>query len=656
MNYTNEWFLSPEDRISNIAHEMLLDNGVTLIIADVGTGKSYHFAKQPNVIFSAPLLSIVGSIEGLNVCTWNSIVRQVYATEDKSIYNSKTLVIDECHGIYTDFSYKASVIRDLISIFPYFRAVVLLSGTTKQEYFSSVQIDRVYRVHKPQAAIKEIKSYYYDKNSKAALESLILSRKGKRKAIALVNDIKLCKRIAAKYGDKALVVSSEVKEEDNVREFFASRQMTIDGVKDGVQYKHDFDLIIGTDSIREGLSIEDEVEAVDIFIYGHTDPDGIEQFCNRFRDVAEVKTVHYIVPVRDSNEINDFSVETYTNDAVKLSGAITEAYRGFTNDNFRDHFRTQYSQDIKGSHIKYERETDSFIVDKLSIDAAYSEHRAIQVKCDPMLFEMRMMDYDFCTVPATLISGDSEVADEIRTDMETIKREQDKQREEVLSSLIESYSTGKFTYTGIYEEYDALRESIDKLLKVGLKYSQIEKVIEGTIEDKAFIGKVWSDYNYVDEETNIRNDILIYIAKYCPDDTLNLMDLYIISNLIVKKVLTELFQGDNSAMIKNRQWKKTLTYRAGELVVKDGMEAKVINRYITLGERIRKRVTKDTPEQLRFLLELRKQDLYAVYPVKFTSLSGIEIEKPDASKEAEQGVVLDAAALRSRFMSYRMAA
>ncbi|EAB6494168.1 hypothetical protein CCO57_22085 [Salmonella enterica subsp. indica serovar Marseille] len=298
MSIYKEFQLTPNQYITDIADQMDLKDGVNLVIADVGIGKSFYFSKLTNTAFSAPLVSIVSSIDGTDVLTWNALVGRFHATSDKSVFKKETLVIDECHGFFTDYSYKASVIRDLVAIFPFFKSVILMSGTIKQEYINSVAIDRVYRVRKPSQATKEVYRYNYSSNGKAVLEGLILRNKGKRKAIALVNDIKLCKRIAQSYGVKALVVSSEVKETKEVQEFFASKRMD------------EYDLIIGTDSIREGLSIEDKLDEVDIFIYGHTDPDGIEQFTNRFRNVSRTKTLHYITPVRDSNALKDFDIES----------------------------------------------------------------------------------------------------------------------------------------------------------------------------------------------------------------------------------------------------------------------------------------------------------------------------------------------------------
>lgn len=265
--YTKEWNLSSNEYITaEMVAEMELDSGINLIISDVNTGKSFHFAKQPNTYFIAPLVSIVKSIEGEDVSTWNAKVKAVVEAEDRSVFKDITLVVDECHGLLID-DYKAPLICKLIQCFKYFKSVVLLSGTVEASYFSSFEIDRVYRVTKKQQSKKTITTYI-TKNTKAAIEEMIVNCN--EKAIALINDIDLCNTIKASYekttGKKCLVVNSDVKNAKEVVDFYEAKRMG------------QYDLIIGTDSIREGLSIEDDLETASVFILDHRDPDEIEQF------------------------------------------------------------------------------------------------------------------------------------------------------------------------------------------------------------------------------------------------------------------------------------------------------------------------------------------------------------------------------------------
>lgn len=178
MEYTKEWDLDQNEYINDIAGEMDVNEGIVLLIADVGTGKSSYFSQQENVHFIAPLVSIVSSIEGKDVSTWNSKAARVLNAQDKSVFKTQTLVIDECHGLYTDMSYKESVINDIMKMIPLFKSVVLMSGTTKEEYLNSVEIDRVYRVRKVAKARKELHQHIVLSDMKKAIEQNILLSKG----------------------------------------------------------------------------------------------------------------------------------------------------------------------------------------------------------------------------------------------------------------------------------------------------------------------------------------------------------------------------------------------------------------------------------------------------------------------------------------------
>lgn len=90
--YIKEWNLSSNEYITEeMVAEMELDSGINLIISDVNTGKSFYFAKQPNTYFVAPLVSIVKSIEGEDVSTWNAKVKAVVEAEDRSVFKDITL-------------------------------------------------------------------------------------------------------------------------------------------------------------------------------------------------------------------------------------------------------------------------------------------------------------------------------------------------------------------------------------------------------------------------------------------------------------------------------------------------------------------------------------------------------------------------------------
>ena len=534
--FNKKFTLQSDEYLSGIIGQMEIERGVTCIVASVGSGKTTDFVNKPNTVIAAPLISIKQSeIDkgAMNIYTWQAVVLKVMATADKGEFRNTTLVVDESHGLYMDFNYKPGVIRELIGIFKYFKAVIVMSGTLDPNHITSFPIDRSYSVYKPQRATKVLDSYIYTKNGLAALEAFIQARKGQRKTLVLLNNKVMCDEFAKKYGAGALVVNADEKANDDVLELYATRLM---GSK--------WDIIFGTNSIREGLSIEDDLDEVDVIVYGHTDPDVIEQFSNRFRNVSGVKHVHYFTPNGLVKEIADFDMDSFTDSAKRFGDIVNEFYSDDANDEqYKDYLRTAYHEEAKGSNLRYDKESDSFIVDFISLDSEYYNHRKKQVQFDPILFEEKMMNYDFSLNPKCFIDGDSDIAQSLKDAKKATMDRRNKEREERLSSITESFSTGNFHHTGD-EEYDYIVDSIKKLITKGLTNEQIKLVVDGVCDDKNFIRRVWSDYNFVDIDTSIRNQLLHYIAKECPDDELTPVDTYIMANLAMKHTLTEFFRGD----------------------------------------------------------------------------------------------------------------
>ena len=144
--YNGEWTLEQNQYISSIFDKMDLTSGVNLVNSSVGTGKTTQFIQEanpetnqkarakPGYIVLVPLTSIRLSFEGDNdvfstgICTWNQI-ETILKHSNKEYFADKTLVIDEVHGFFLDYGYKANVINRLIASFPLFKSVIMMSGT-----------------------------------------------------------------------------------------------------------------------------------------------------------------------------------------------------------------------------------------------------------------------------------------------------------------------------------------------------------------------------------------------------------------------------------------------------------------------------------------------------------------------------------------------
>lgn len=587
--YNEEWVLAPNQYLSDIAHEMDFSTGVVLLHADVGTGKSHYFSQLDNYHFIAPLLSIVLSINGKDVSTWNSKVSQVLNANDKSIYKTQTLVIDECHGLYTDFSYKEAVINDLMKLIPLFKSVILMSGTTDRSYFSAIDIDRVYRVKKHSKARKELHHHNVPSNLKKAVEAGILSTKGQRKGIALINDIKLCKRIQRQYGERALVVSSEVKDDPKVQQFYKSKSMTFKGMIEGEYVEHDYDLILGTDSIREGLSIEDSLDEVNVFIYQSRDPDSIEQFTNRFRNVSGLKQVHYYTHDLPHIDAKPFDIEALQRDADMFCKIVNYRFDNFETETYKNIYRNNYGSDMKGSGLVYDKSTQQYVINNIFIDWQHYKHREAQYRNDINLFNERMaQEYGFSLGMPDVVQISKDDAQEQKDDLRKIAAQEQAEREEVLLQLAEDFESGSFRKLGECEQYDVVRESVSKLIKKGLRGDDIRKVIEGVIADSDFIRKVWSDNSYIDDDRAIRKHIQNFMITNCVDGEFDKATLNCVATSIVEKVLKDLFMRDVKIMVSNVVWKQYVGESNGTLFIKKDKAKEILARYIRIGSQRRR--------------------------------------------------------------------
>lgn len=586
--YTQEWVLTQKEYLSDIADEIDVSTGVTLLISDVGTGKSTYFSQLDDVHFIAPLVSIVSSIEGKDVSTWNRKAAQVLHAQDKSIFKTQTLVIDECHGLYTDMNYKESVINDIMRMIPLFKSVVLMSGTTREEYLSSVEIDRVYRVRKPSKARKELHQHIVLNDMKKAVEQGILLSKG-TKGIALINDIELCKRIQRQYGEKALVVSSEVKNDPKVQQFYKSKSMTFDGMIDGEYVKHDYDLIIGTDSIREGLSIEDSLERVNVFIYQSRDPDSIEQFTNRFRNVSDLKIVHYYTNDHTHIDAKPFDIEALKNDSDLFCKIVNYRFDSFETEIYKNIYRNNYGSDMKGSGIIYDKALEKYVVNSIFIDWQYYKHREKQYRNDMNLFtEVMSQEYNFVFAMPDVVQVNKDDAKELKADLKKAQEATKAEYVEVLQGLAEDFDTGDFRKSGESEDYDVVRESVNKLLKNGLRPEDVRKVIEGVIADKDFIKKVWSDNNYIEHDNAMRKFIQDYVSANNITGEFDKATLEALVSQVVQKVLKDLFMRDVQIMAANVVWKQYVENSNGTIVIKKGKSKEILQKYIRIDSQRRR--------------------------------------------------------------------
>lgn len=580
--YNGEWTLEQNQYISSIFDKMDLTSGVNLVNSSVGTGKTTQFIQEanpetnqkarakPGYIVLVPLTSIRLSFEGDNdvfstgICTWNQI-ETILKHSNKEYFADKTLVIDEVHGFFLDYGYKANVINRLIASFPLFKSVIMMSGTATPDDFSGIEFNNVYRIYKPSEARKVISTVVSTRVQDLVLNQLNLS---KRKTIVLLNDKAQCEALNQMCTRTGLVVNADKKNNDDVVDLYVSGQMKVD-------------VLFGTYSIVEGLSIENQLEEVDIVIVGDEHPARIEQFTNRFRKVSKLKNVTYYVNRREVVDVGIFNRTEVVADAKLMKEVLQTTYEALQTDEAKYSFTSQYRKDIAGSMVYFHE--GKFEVSFTGIDYTYSEHKTREYANDFSLLSSELKNYGFIVQPLRFEDGDGENNAVITDTAKRLKEE----AVEAENAIIEEYLSDALTgavkpVEEATELYTAVDQSVEKLLSRGLHKDDFESLVKGYIDDRSFFYRAHMDADYYPTGNTIREMIVNMVAGRTKLDAFTIRD---IADAIIQKVLKEYFAGNTEMMLKHPMWSKCVMMGSKGLESSSSKGAKsILERYITLGK------------------------------------------------------------------------
>ncbi|MEB6640874.1 hypothetical protein MXM19_08440 [Aeromonas caviae] len=658
--YTGEWTLQQDiyvqdndgtwqkiagEYLSDIADQMVLSDGINLIISDVATGKSHYFANKnlKNFLFVAPLTSIVDSLSDTNsltdgkVGTWNQI-ESIIREKDKSKFSNITLVVDECHGLVCDYGYKGKVINQLISCFQYFKSVILMSGTVEPDYFSSIDFDRVYRVRKESYAKKILKTYVCDHVQPVVVDMLNQST---NKAIVLINDKALCETISKDFCVRnSIVIHSDNKHTKDVQEFFKTGSMG------------EYQVAIGTNSIVEGVSVTDLEEEFDIFIVGDCSPDRIEQFCNRPRSVVKAKNVYHFIQRRGLEQIDSFDREQVIEDTKDLTVLLGNVLDTIKTPELKSSFKKQFSREFSGDFVYFA--DDKFHVSYTSIDYDYGKNRDSYFRNDFSLFTKKMLAYGFIIHQPIFVTGCVQAGRLIGQVRKVVKEKIEAKRKEELKGLIRDVVAGTLKCDETVSDlYISTYESCLKLVAKGLLVDEIPKAITGFISDEFFFTKAHSDADHVDTGHTIREMIVAEIA-----DRFELTgeEIRSIADKVVLKVLDEYFQGDVDRMCQHRSWSGLVNICATDntcgtnILIKENLSVvsksskaarQILERYILLDKSKSKNKIRVTPILALSQTGLTFKPLKVDIPVTQQPNQAVEALKDQLSMRNKMGVLLD---------------
>lgn len=538
--YDGEFWLEPNEYLSDIIDKMDFSTGINLLISDVATGKSVHWSKQSNIKFVAPLVSIVMSIgSGLNdikngnVGTWNQI-ELIINTKDKTVFKDITLVVDECHGLFLDYNYKSRPINRLFDSFKYFKSVVLMSGTIEADHFSNIEFNNVYRVHKESRATKNIKTFFCTKKDEVVIDWV---NGLTNKTIVLMNNKDLCSVVQNKINRKSLIVNADVKSTSEVEQFFSTKLMG------------DYDVIIGTNSIVEGLSIEDKLDDVEIVIWDDLVPERVEQFCNRFRNVSTSKNVWYFIDRKPVKIVEEYNRDEIIKDCHVLCDGLQKTYNLLNNDVVRKAFVRQFSTEMFKDLVFFH--DGEFKISYTGIDHDYSNQRAIEYSNDFGKFTNKLNEYSFNVFYPVMVDGNEKNAEEIKALKVAAKELRIENRKVVLERLRDDLTNGTVSTDSTDAIYVSTVEKIENLLAKGLQKKDMPYCVESYIDDDHFFSKAHTDADFVSTGSTIRDLVLQEVGT---KTHLTADDNCTIANKVIVKVLNEYFNGDAKMMVESKSW------------------------------------------------------------------------------------------------------
>ncbi|CRY66995.1 Uncharacterised protein [Yersinia kristensenii] len=605
-NYDAEFWLDADQYLDSISNQIDWNHKMILLHADVGVGKNHFFKGKDNHKVVAPLTSIVvnnttqvgsniNNIHVDSIATWNQVLGLM---NQPAVCKDLVLVIDECHGLIFDYSYKSKTIKQLYRAIGLFKSVVMMSGTIEPNYFSNLKFDKVYRIHKKQEAVKSIQTIICEDKTEALLHDLLLAQ---NKSIVLINDKELSKVIIRRLegiGKKCLEVNADVKNSAGVVDFFTSKIMG------------SYDFIIGTNSIIEGLSIEDEIVNVDVYIWDNIDPDRIEQFANRFRNVSGSKAVRLYKPRSEVLPVQAENVQSKIEAAQKVADGLNE-YVSLLTLNQKSSFRNSFKNEIFGDLVIWNSDLDIFDVNYPYLDFGSAQIRSHNSNHSFEDFSTRMMNYDFTVYYPQWRLSDADVRQSIKIEAKANKKNTKQSHDVLMAKLAADFSTGNFTdehdSQEQHDEYWGVHDSVTSLLDVGLAKSDAPIVVMNYMTDKNYIAAAWTDYN-----NQVRgNSVLDLIRQELSNCVVNnkgkilllSQDADRIAHLVATKVLADYYQGDIDRMIGSDSWGSDLVKKEAEAAknthggscflykmehpmsifeVIRGRARTILNRYITL--------------------------------------------------------------------------
>lgn len=625
--YDYEIMLNGDQYLSDVADEFKVLNGVNLLICDCGVGKSWYWSKRTDVIMVAPLLSIVkqNTRDGAEfnnihdgVSTYHQIEKILNDTDNHDKYKNMTLVIDESHGLYLD-SYRDNVNQLVHKCFGLFKSVVLMSGTIRREYFCNLDVINTVRVRKVQPFEKVLTRIQCEGDVVGTAIKRINERQRKNKMVILLNDKDDIKVVRSKLIDiRSLEYTADTKDTAEVQAFLNSSVLG------------DYDCLIGTNSIVEGLNINDVLQNCEVHVIGDCTPERIEQVTNRWRKcTGTIRTYHYTPSVLVSGDLPEMDREITAQDYVDVGTDTANAmnrYVQLLGDKQRKKYVNTYRNENRMENVYWNDETKQFEVSFIKIDYQMANNRFERSKASFNRYAQELTEYGFkFTVPQRAVRY-AEVAEE----RAAVAQDKKEQYQATIDLVISQLHDRGWVVDNDTPEAQVQREFVEGFIKRGLKRTDVVEYLARLKANKEY----WQYLNVDIRNARNGNSVTEMIIRELPNHLvsygkdkkqgLTVEGKRELAEKVARFVLVERFNGDVLQMrlggwlsvMENDPTVDEKTYINGSTVgsflnTRNETPDAVLNRYITLGKSERSRIN-GSVERLT--------------PVKYLSLTGFEFE------------------------------
>jgi len=387
------------------------DGKRVLLNADMSMGKNYapKHAKIAHRLL-APLRSIVGQQGSRNcvqtdmVTTYDQSKRLLDMASNHEIdVTDEILIIDEVHNFLLA-DYRLEPLHNVLKLMQLpWKQVVCQSATIGSDDFDGIiEFDSRIRIHKTVAPDLMYYRLHIGDPHHALQQFIYFWLQHPNKSLILHNNTEtllgfkqLLNQVPKDDGSHLVV---EIVNADLCRTSgsFAHRL-----TNDGEFQMDEVDIVLGTTSLVEGISIQDNIDVANVCVIGKEPVQYIKQLCGRFRKASTVHCLHIATNNLDEDvfDIDQWIIEQERLSAMAKETAtfMTQQYRAF-NSNDHAAFEKCLSMDFKRQGILFDSTSNQYLVSPLStlFISAEAKHKQFYANRDYANQVLKSLGFTVC--------------------------------------------------------------------------------------------------------------------------------------------------------------------------------------------------------------------------------------------------------------------